>query len=101
MASKLVGLELMDLVARSCSDTVLLKVLLPIYMTMAEDSDISVSREAFLTFLNLFYYFVDPFHSEDDIHYFEAILEFFIGIIKQSKLRLVLFSRFKEVFSIC
>jgi hypothetical protein len=86
---------MMEVVARSSSDSVLLRVLLPIYMTMSQDSDISVAREAFLGFLNLFYYFVDPFHSEEDIHYFEAILEFFISIIKQSKLRLTLFSRFK------
>ena len=45
----------MDLVAKSSSDAVLLRVLLPIYMSMSQDSDVTVSREAFLTFLNLFY----------------------------------------------
>lgn len=64
----------MDLVAKSSSDAVLLRVLLPIYMSMSQDSDITVSREAFFTFLNLFYNFVDPFHREEDIHYYEAIL---------------------------
>ncbi len=64
----------MDLVAKSSSDAVLLRVLLPIYMSMSQDSDITVSREAFFTFLNLFYNFVDPFHGKEDIHYYEAVL---------------------------
>lgn len=35
------------------------------------------------------------------MHYCEVVLEFFIGIIKQSKLRPTLFAQFREVYGIC
>jgi hypothetical protein len=64
-------------------------------MHLSEDSDISVSREAFLSLVNLFYLFVDPFHCAEDIHYYEIIIEYLIGIVKQTKLRSILFGCFK------
>ncbi len=64
----------MEVIGRSCSDAILLKVLLPIFMNMTQDSDITVAREAFLGFIGLFYNFVDPFYNEEDIHYYEAVL---------------------------
>jgi hypothetical protein len=64
----------MNLLARDCSDQYKLHVVLPYLMHLSEDSDISVAREALLSLVNLFYCFVDPFNSEEDIHYYEIII---------------------------
>jgi len=92
---------MMLLVGKDCDDNVILKVLLPFLMHLTQDSDISVAKYAFLGFLDAFYYFVDPFHQEEDIYYFEVILDFIINCIKPSKLRICLFSNFKGVYYIC
>lgn len=44
MASKLLGIELLGMVARDCTDVVLLRVVLPAFMALAQDSDVSVGR---------------------------------------------------------
>lgn len=44
VASKLVALELMSLLGKDCSDEFKLHVLLPYFMHMSEDNDISVCR---------------------------------------------------------
>jgi hypothetical protein len=44
VASKLLGLEMMNVIGKNCSDSVLLKILIPIYMNMTQDSDLSVAR---------------------------------------------------------
>lgn len=44
VASKLLGIELLGMVARDCTDAVLLRMILPAYMALAQDSDVSVGR---------------------------------------------------------
>lgn len=74
MASKLVAIEIMAMLGKDCSDHFRLHILLPYLMHISEDNDISVGREAFFSFVDLFYYFIDPFNSEEDTRYYEVIL---------------------------
>lgn len=53
----------MSLLAKDSSDEFKLHIMLPYLMHLSEDSDISVGREAFFAFVNIFYSFVDPFNS--------------------------------------
>jgi hypothetical protein len=103
VSSKLLGIELMNLLSKDCSDQFRLHILLPYLMNLSEDTDLSVGREAFFSLIALFYDFVDPFNSEEDVHYYEVILEYLANIIRQSKnhkLRSTLFGNFKEMFLI-
>ena len=61
VASKLLGLEVMNLLSKDCSDSFRLHILMPYLMNLSEDNDLTVAREAFFSFIAMFYDFVDPF----------------------------------------
>ncbi len=101
VASKMLGIELLNILSAESSDSTLLRVILPFLIDLSQDKDVNVARYAFNSLLDLCYNFVDPFETEEDIAYYHLLLAFFINTIKGSNIRTAMFTRFEEIYNIC
>ena len=64
VASKMLGIELINIMSQESSDKTLLRVILPYLIDLSQDKDINVAKYAFNSLLDLCYCFVDPFDNE-------------------------------------
>lgn len=63
VASRMLGIELINILGRESSDRTLLRVVLPYLMNLSQDSDVNVAKYAFNSLLDTFYDFIDPFET--------------------------------------
>ena len=75
--------------------------MIPSLINLLDDPDNLTSKYAFNSIIDVFYMFIDPFNNEEETHYYDIIIEMFINCIKTSRLRINLFRRLSEIYSIC
>ena len=83
----------MMMIGRESNDYTRLIYLFPRLLTLLDDPHRVVAYQAFHSIIDLFYLFIDPYHNEEEIGYYDSFIEMLINNLKTVKLRIELFRR--------